>query len=89
MWREFRYFEPGINNLFYDDGKCYPTLFVVFKAEGAAVETDDLARDCQADARAVSFGRKEWCEDIFGDLGRDCRAVIRNLNLDALLCVNR
>ena len=50
MWRDFRYFEPGINNLFYDDSKCYPTLFVVFKAEGAAVEADDLARDGKADA---------------------------------------
>jgi len=49
------------------------------------MEADDLARDGKADARAVGFGREEWREDIFGDLGRDCRAIIGDLNLDALL----
>jgi len=57
----------------------------VFEAEGATMEADDLARDGKADARAVGFGREEWREDIFGDLGRDCRAIIGDLNLDALL----
>ena len=31
------------------------------------METDDLARDSKADARAVGFGRKEWSEDILGE----------------------
>lgn len=53
------------------------------------MEADDLARNSEADARAVGFGRKEWSEDIFGDFGRDCRAVVGNLYLDALLGVNR
>ena len=53
------------------------------------METDNLARDGKTDARAVGFGGEEWREDIFGDFGRDCRAVIGYLNLDALFCVNR
>ena len=53
-----------INNLLYDNGKCYPALLVVFEAEGAAVEADDLARDGESDARTVGFGREEWCEDL-------------------------
>ena len=52
------------------------------------MEADDLARDSKADARAVGFGRKEWREDIFGNLGGDCLSVVGYLNLDALLCVN-
>ena len=52
------------------------------------MEADDLARNGEADARAVGFGSEEWREDIFGDLGRDSRAVVGYLNLDALLCVN-
>ena len=60
----------------------------MFEAEGAAVKADDLARDGEADARAVGFGREEWREDIFSDLCRDCRAVVGYLNLDAFLCVN-
>ena len=77
------------NNLFHHKGKSHPSLLVVFEAQGAAVEADDLARDGEADARAVGFGREEWCEDIFGHLGRDCGAVVGYLNLDAFLCVNR
>lgn len=42
----------------------------------------------EADARAIGFGGKEWSEDIFGNLSRDCRAVVGNLYLDALLGVN-
>ena len=53
------------------------------------MEAEDLARGCQADARAVGFGREEWREDIFGNLGWDCRAVVGYLNLDALFRVNR
>lgn len=51
------------------------------------MEADDLVRNGEADARAVSFGREEWCEDIFGDLGRDCRAVVGYLDLDAFLSI--
>ena len=32
-----------INNLLYDNRKCYPARLVVFEAEGATVEADDLA----------------------------------------------
>ena len=53
------------------------------------MEADDLARDSEADAGAVGFGREEWREDIVGDFGRDCRAVVGYLNLDAFLRVNR
>ena len=53
------------------------------------METDDLARDGKADARAVSLGREEWREDIFGDLGRDCLSVVCYLDLYAFLGVNR
>ena len=52
------------------------------------METDDLARDGEADAGAVGFGREEWREDIFGDLGRDSLSIIGNLNLDAFLRIN-
>ena len=52
------------------------------------METDDFARDGKADARAVGFGRKEWGEDIFGDIGGYCLSVVGNLNLDAFLCIN-
>ena len=31
-------------------GEGYSAFFVMFEAEGAAVETDDLARDGKADA---------------------------------------
>ena len=61
----------------------------MLKAQGAAVEADDLARDGEADAGAVGFGREEWREDILGDLGRDCRAIIGYFDLDALLGINR
>ena len=53
----------------------------MFEAQGAAVETDNLARDGKTDARAVGFGRKEWREDIFCHLGRDCWARVGELNL--------
>ena len=53
------------------------------------MEADDLARDGESDAGAVGFGRKEWREDIFGDLGRNCRAVVGYLDLDAFLCIYR
>ena len=53
------------------------------------MEADDLARDGKADARAVSFGREEWREDILGDFGRDCLSVVGYLDLDALLRINR
>ena len=33
-----------------DKSKGHPTLFVVFEAEGATVEADDLARYGEADA---------------------------------------
>ena len=75
--------------LLYHNGEGYTAFAVVFEAQGAAMEADDLARDGKADARAVGFGREEWREDILGDLGRDCRAVVRNLDLDTLLCINR
>ena len=52
------------------------------------MEADDLTRDGEADARAVGFGGEEWREDIFGDFGGDCRAVVGNLDLDALLRVD-
>ena len=52
------------------------------------METDDLARDGEADARAVGFGREEWREDIFGHLLRDCLSVVGYLDLDALLRVD-
>ena len=53
------------------------------------MEADDLARDGEADSRAVGFGREEWREDIFGNLGWDSRAVVGNLYLYALLGINR
>ena len=53
------------------------------------MEADDLARDGEADARAVGFGRKEWREDIFGDLGRNCLSVVGYLNLYAFLRIYR
>ena len=74
--------------LLHHHSKCHPALVVVFEAQGAAVEADDLARDGKADARAVGFGGEEWREDIFGDFGGDCRAVVGNLDLDALLRVD-
>ena len=52
------------------------------------MEADDLARNGEADAGAVGFGREEWREDIFSYLGRYCRAVIGELNLYALLRVD-
>ena len=53
------------------------------------MEADDLARDGESDAGSVGFGSEEWREYIFSDLSRDCRAVVRNLDLDALLRINR
>ena len=60
----------------------------MFETEGAAVEADDLARNGEADARAVGFGRKEWGEDILGDLGRVCKTIVCELNLYATLGIN-
>ena len=77
------------NNLLHHYGKCHLAFVVVFEAQGAAVEADDLARDGEADAGAVGFGSKERREDIFGNLGGDCRAAVGYLDLDALLRVNR
>ena len=34
--------------LIHYNRKCHLTLFIVLKAEGAAVKTDDLARDSQS-----------------------------------------
>ena len=53
------------------------------------MEADDLARDGESDAGAVGLCCKEWREDIFGNLGGDCLSVVGNLDLDALLCINR
>ena len=47
-----------------------------------------LARDGKADAGAVGFGRKEWREDILGNLGGDSLSVVRNLDLNAFLDIN-
>ena len=52
------------------------------------METDDFARDSKTDAGAISLGGEDWGEDIFGDIGGYCRAVVGNLNLDAFLCIN-
>ena len=52
------------------------------------METDNLARNGEADARAVGFGGEEWREDIFGHLLRDCLSVVGYLDLDALLRVD-
>ncbi len=49
------------------------------------METDDFARDCKTDAGAISLGGEEWREDIFGNLLRDCRAVVRNINIYTFL----
>ena len=68
--------------------KCHLNFFIVLKAEGAAVKTEDLARDGEADARAVGFGGEEWREDIFGDFGGDCLSVVRYLYLYTLLRIN-
>ena len=57
----------------------------MFEAQGAAVKVDDLARDGEADARAVGLGREEWREDILGNFGRDSRAAVGYLDLYALL----
>ena len=51
------------------------------------MEADDLARDGEADAGAVGFGREEWREDIFGNFGGDSRAIISYLDLDAFLSI--
>ena len=51
------------------------------------MEAHYLARDGKTDARAVGFGREEWREDIFGNLGGDCLSVVAYLDLDAFLCV--
>ena len=75
--------------LLHHHSKCHLTLFIVLKAERAAVEADDLARDGKANARAVGLGGEEWREDIFGNLGGDSRAVVGYLYLYALLRINR
>lgn len=48
------------------------------------METDDWARDGKIDARAGGLGRKEWREDVSGDLAGDCRAIVGDLDPDAL-----
>ena len=38
------------NNLLHHYGKCHLAFLVVFEAEGATMEAEDLARDGEADA---------------------------------------
>ncbi len=51
-------------------------LCIGSEAERAAVEAHYLAREAQADPRAVLFGREEGCEDVFGDPGGDSAPVV-------------
>lgn len=71
-------------DLFHDNCEGYAAFVVVFQTQGAAVEADDWVRDDKTDARASGFGRKKWREDVFGDLAGDCRAIVGDLDPDAL-----
>ena len=82
-----RYFIAINRLLLHHHSKSHSAFIIVLEAEGATVKAHYLARDGKADARAIGFGGEEWRKDIFGNLGGDSRAVVRNLNLYALFCI--